>query len=141
MAKVLLMSLGSRGDMEPFLAKAEELQAQGDTVALCMPAQFESLAREVSDLWHPQDISFLELLESPDVQNITGQIGSPLSRLRTMLRLMRKTKGIQPQLIVPHIADQFFWARRIVASGLGPAGFPIKALTKERLQRALENLL
>ena len=77
MAKVLLMSLGSRGDMEPFLAKAEELQAQGDTVALCMPAQFESLAREVSDLWHPQDISFLELLESPDVQNITGQIGLP----------------------------------------------------------------
>ena len=99
MARVLLMSLGSRGDMEPFLAKAEELQAQGDTVALCMPAQFESLAREVSDLWHPQDISFLELLESPDVQNITGQIGSPLSRLRTMLRLMRETKGIQQQLI------------------------------------------
>ena len=44
-----------------------------------------------------------------------------------------------PQPIV--LADQFFWARRIVASGLGPEGFPIKALTKERLQRALENLL
>ena len=46
-----------------------------------------------------------------------------------------------PQLIVPHIADQFFWARCIVASGLGPAGFPIKALTEERLQHALEELL
>ena len=96
------MSLGSRGDMEPFLAKAEELKAQGDTVALCMPAQFESLAREVSDLWHPQDNARLAWncwRSTTDVQNITGQIGSPSPRLRTMLRLMRETKGIQQQLI------------------------------------------
>ena len=41
----------------------------------------------------------LDLIESPEVQKITGQIGSPLSRIRTILRLMRSTKGIQQQLI------------------------------------------
>ena len=51
----------------------------------------------------------------------TGGSGTTHSALRFSL----------PQLIVPHIADQFFWARCIVASGLGPTNFPIKALTKE----------
>ena len=85
MAKVLLMSLGSRGDMEPFLAKAEELKAQGDTVALCMPAQFESLAREVSDLWHPQDISFWNCWRAPTSKTSQAKSAPPLPP-RTMLR-------------------------------------------------------
>ena len=99
MAKVMLMSLGSRGDMEPFLAKAEDLLKEDHEVALCMPAQFEGLASEVTATWFAMDKAFLDLIESPDVQKITGQIGSPLSRLRTILRLMRNTKGIQQQLI------------------------------------------
>jgi len=41
MAKILLMSLGSRGDMGPFLALGEELLEQGHEIACCMPAQFE----------------------------------------------------------------------------------------------------
>lgn len=99
MAKVMLMSLGSRGDMEPFLAKAEELLKEDHEVALCMPAQFEGLASEVAATWFAMDRAFLDLIESPEVQKITGQIGSPLSRLRTILKLMRNTKGIQQQLI------------------------------------------
>lgn len=99
MAKVMLMSLGSRGDMEPILAKAEELLEEGHEVALCMPEQFKGLASEVSATWFGMDRAFLDLIESPEVHKITGQIGSPLSRLRTILRLMRSTKGIQQQLI------------------------------------------
>ena len=48
MAKILLMSLGSRGDMEPFLALGEELIEQGHEIACCMPAQFESSALELT---------------------------------------------------------------------------------------------
>ena len=46
MAKVMLMSLGSRGDMEPFLAKAEILLEEGHEVALCMP--------DNSKAWRPR---------------------------------------------------------------------------------------
>lgn len=49
------MSLGSRGDMEPFLALGEELQAKGDSVAFCLPAQFESLAKQVSPHFYPHE--------------------------------------------------------------------------------------
>lgn len=99
MDKILLMSLGSRGDMEPFLALGAELQEAGHPIAFCMPAQFESLAHEVAPLFYPMDRAFLELVESPDVRAITGQIGSAWSRLRTMMRLLKSTKPLQQQLI------------------------------------------
>jgi sterol 3beta-glucosyltransferase len=97
--KVLLMSLGSRGDMEPFLALGQELLEQGHDVGFCMPFQFESLAREVSTQFFPQDRSFIELIEGPEIRKIMGQVGSGWSRLRTMAGLAKKTKPIQQQLI------------------------------------------
>ncbi len=97
--KVLLMSLGSRGDMEPFLALGQELVEQGMEVGFCMPAQFESMAQEVSPHFFPQDVSFIELIEGPEIRKVMGQVGSGLSRLATMIRLARQTKPIQQQLI------------------------------------------
>ncbi len=93
------MSLGSRGDMEPFLAKGEELIEEGLEVAFCMPAQFENLAKEVSPSFYPMTPDFLALMDNPEVKKITGQIGSGWSRLKTILKLLRSTKHIQQQLI------------------------------------------
>lgn len=44
--------------MEPFLALAAEMQQKGYEIGCCFPAQFESLAREVSDAFFPQDEAF-----------------------------------------------------------------------------------
>ena len=97
--RILLMSIGSRGDMEPFLALGQELLEQGHDVGFCFPEQFEALAREVSPTFYPQDRSLLELIEGPEIRKIMGQVGSGLSRLRTVLGLMGRTKAIQQQLI------------------------------------------
>lgn len=43
----------------------------------------------------------------------------------------------KPQVIVPHLLDQFHWARRIERAGLGPAGLPSKHLTARRLADTL----
>ena len=99
MKKNLLISLGSRGDMEPFLALGEELLSAGEEVAFCFPAQFEPLAREVSPNFFPMTPAFVELLNHPDVKRITGQVGSGWKRLRTIFKLLRSTKPIQQQLI------------------------------------------
>ncbi|MCC7072079.1 MAG: glycosyltransferase family 1 protein [Deltaproteobacteria bacterium] len=42
-----------------------------------------------------------------------------------------------PQLVVPHIADQFFFGRQIAAQGLGPPPIPRRRLTATTLERAL----
>jgi len=100
MTRILLMSLGSRGDMEPFLALGQERIKQGDTVAFCMPVQFESLAKEVSPLFYGQDPRLIEIITSPEVKKIMGQVGSIISRIFAALRLKNKIKPVQEQLIL-----------------------------------------
>ena len=39
-----------------------------------------------------------------------------------------------PQLIIPHIADQYLWNRLIHNSGHGPLGFPIKSFNTSNLK-------
>ncbi len=43
-----------------------------------------------------------------------------------------------PSVIIPHIADQFFWGQRVAALGLGPDPLPRKQLTVERLAEAIQ---
>lgn len=45
-----------------------------------------------------------------------------------------------PQLAVPHIADQPYWARRIHEEHLGPAPLPLNRLTADRLIERLRAL-
>lgn len=109
------MSLGSRGDMEPFLALGEELLAEGHPVAFCLPAQFESLAKQVSPHFYPMSAEFLELLNDPQVRQLTGQLGSAFSRFKTLLRLMASTRVIQEQLIRDQkAADEDFHSDEII---------------------------
>ena len=99
MAKILLISLGSRGDMEPFLALGEEVLAEGHEIGCCMPAQFEPLVKELTPKFFPQNHSFLELVEGQEISKIMGQVGSGFSRLLILFKLWRKIKPIQEQLI------------------------------------------
>jgi len=115
MEKILLMSIGSRGDMEPFLAKGEELKSMGHQIGFCLPKQFENLAKEVEDTFFPMDPSFVELLESPEVKMIMGQVGSGLVRIRALLKLIKSTKKIQQQLIIDqHEAVKSFQPAKII---------------------------
>ncbi len=43
-----------------------------------------------------------------------------------------------PQVIIPHIADQFHHAHRLAALGIAPPGIRIKRLTAERLGQAID---
>ena len=115
MTKILLITLGSRGDMEPYLALGEELKEEGHEVGFCMPEQFRALATEVSENFFPMTHEYLDLINEPDVKKITGQIGSGWSRVRTLFKLLRETKSIQEQLIRDQrAADAHFKPDRII---------------------------
>jgi vancomycin aglycone glucosyltransferase len=38
-----------------------------------------------------------------------------------------------PQVIVPHVLDQFYWGRRVELLGIGPRALPVEALSHEAL--------
>ncbi len=45
-----------------------------------------------------------------------------------------------PQLVVPHLLDQFYWARRVTLLGLGPPPIPRLRLDRDALCQALRSL-
>jgi len=46
-----------------------------------------------------------------------------------------------PQMIVPLLLDQFYWANRIKELGLGPEGVKIKHISKKQLERKVIDLV
>lgn len=46
-----------------------------------------------------------------------------------------------PHLVIPHIADQFFWGQRVYQLGVGPPAIRRTQLTARRLAAALEELV
>ncbi len=63
--KIILTSIGSRGDMEPFLAIAELLKSQGHQVVCMFPEQFRSLAEDSGLEFESLGTKFIEMLDSP----------------------------------------------------------------------------
>ena len=47
----------------------------------------------------------------------------------------------RPQLVVPHIFDQYYWDHVVQRTGLGPRGIPSGQLDAERLARGIRALL
>ncbi len=43
----------------------------------------------------------------------------------------------RPQVVVPHLLDQHYWAHRVVQTGVGPRTFPVGQLSAARLASAL----
>ncbi|MEL6393506.1 MAG: glycosyltransferase [Bacteroidota bacterium] len=97
--KFLLLSIGTRGDMEPLLAIGDILQQAGHEVRCVMPAQFEELVADTDLEFRPLDRAFLELLDTAEGQAIMGQKGGWWSRIRQYIRLARQSIKLQNKLI------------------------------------------
>ncbi len=63
--KIIVTSVGTRGDMEPFLAIGEILKEKGHTVICLFPEQFRNLAEDTGLQFASLGTEFIELLDSP----------------------------------------------------------------------------
>ena len=97
--KALFLSIGSRGDMEPFLALAVLFRKRGWEVHCGMPAQFESLASDQNLPFTPFDPRFIDLIDGKEGRDIMGQKGSIPKRLLTYIKLARKSFSLQGPMI------------------------------------------
>jgi vancomycin aglycone glucosyltransferase len=46
-----------------------------------------------------------------------------------------------PQIVVPHLLDQFYWARRVELLGLGPTSLPLKQVSDDALATRMAAVL
>ncbi len=105
--RVVLASVGSRGDVQPMLALAQTLRARGHTVLIAAPPNFAEWAGALGFEFAPlsEDIQAF-LAENSDIMT-----GRPLKMLRVINIYFRKQIPLQAQQLVPICrgADVIVW--------------------------------
>jgi len=122
---ILLCSIGTRGDIEPFIAIGALLQKQNHRVVYCFPQQFSAiLPNEASS--YPLSPKVVELIHSEAGNRVMGR-ASLLDKGKALWQLYREgqkvnreltvalfsaSQKVKPDLIVHHpkCAFPFLWA-------------------------------
>lgn len=86
MAQITILTLGSRGDVQPYVALGQGLQAAGHRVALATADQFAELTTQAGLEHRPISAEFLELANSQ--QGKQALAGKGMSRLNLMKQVM-----------------------------------------------------
>ncbi|UYN99861.1 MAG: glycosyltransferase family 1 protein [Devosia sp.] len=73
--RVSIHTLGTRGDVQPYLALAREMRSRGHEVMLVAPAQFADMAAAEQIGFAPLPAEFLETLESSEAKSVIGGSG------------------------------------------------------------------
>lgn len=97
--KFLLISIGTRGDMEPFLAIAEILKSEGHEVCCVFPEQFAGLADDSKVQFASLGREFIELLDGPAGRLVMGGSGTFWQKLKAYKTLVQKQKPIQKDML------------------------------------------
>ncbi len=120
--KVLLISVGTRGDIEPFLAIAEILSKQGINISCCFPEQFRQITEDSGFKFIGLTPQYLQMLESKEGLIAMGGKGNLLQKIKAYYKLYKRAgivnqimskeqkkliSEIQPDRIVYHIKANY----------------------------------
>ena len=88
--KALLISMGTRGDIEPFLAVAEVLSQKDWEIVCLFPEQFRGDVEELGYNFYGFSADFLKLIDGADAKRILGGERSLMRRVKSWFTLARK---------------------------------------------------
>lgn len=97
--KVLLMSIGTRGDCEPFLGVGGLLRERGVDVVCAFPEQYRALAEDAGFAFRSLGAAFLDLLDSEAGRLAMGSGKGGLEKLRATLAVSRRAIPIQEDMV------------------------------------------
>jgi len=98
--KILLISIGTRGDMEPFLAIGEILKEKGHQVICSFPEQFRDLVEDPAVEFASLGTKYIEMLESSLGKDAMGGSGTGLKKFLANIKLARNQTQINKELII-----------------------------------------
>lgn len=98
--KIVLFSIGTRGDIEPFLALGSLLSSQGHDITCAFPEQFRPLAEKSHLKFASLGSKFLDMLDSEEGKIAMGGSNSGFRKLLAYIRLSRNQTEIQKELIL-----------------------------------------
>jgi UDP:flavonoid glycosyltransferase YjiC (YdhE family) len=86
---ILILTLGSRGDVQPYIALGKGLQAARHTVTLASLQTFEGMVAEHHLAFRPLRGEFLALLQTPEGKAAMIGKGNPLALMRKVTPMLR----------------------------------------------------
>jgi len=97
--RIVLISIGTRGDMEPFLAIAEILKGKGHQVICAFPEQFRGLVDDSDMEFASLGARFIEMLDSDVGKTALGGNVSGLKKLIAYARLAKDSEAANKELV------------------------------------------
>ncbi len=128
--RCLLLTLGSRGDVQPFVALGLALAARGHTVTVSTSRSFEALIQGHGLAMAPLTIDIQALLEQPDMRAAMTSLRGWLAAFRASRDLMQRqldeigeiARAAAPEVIVHHPkALTAPWLARVLGAVAIPA--------------------
>ena len=97
--RIKILSAGTRGDVQPYLALGLALQQAGHTVTLAASDRFEAWIRETGLGFASVRFDFQEYGQSPEVQQAMGTASkNPLGILANLPKFVRRTRSLYTRM-------------------------------------------
>jgi sterol 3beta-glucosyltransferase len=148
--KALLISMGTRGDIEPFLAVGEILRERGWEVVCLFPEQFRDMTEGMGFRFHGFSAEFLKLIDGSDAKQLLGGEGGSFSRLRNWsslarkgMKLARESVDIQHRVQIDEAPDRVIYhpkCNTAIIWGMANPGRAIMLSTIPGLAHAVDDL-
>lgn len=108
--KILILTIGSRGDVQPYVALGRGIQQRGHAVTLCTGELFQDMVTAHGLPFAPMDDEMIRLTDSPEGRQMVEGGGNPLKAInmvKPMIRHMmadiwQAAQSAQPDLIIYH---------------------------------------
>jgi len=97
--KIVLVSIGTRGDMEPLLAIGEILREKGERVICAFPEQFRDLAEDANMEFASLGTRFVELLDSDVGKAALGGSGAGFKKFLATMKLAQVQTKANKEMI------------------------------------------
>jgi sterol 3beta-glucosyltransferase len=97
--KVLVISFGSLGDVQPYVALGKGLKKAGHEVTVCTAAQFEDFVREQGLDYGYMTGELLELLDTDAGKDALEDTVGLFGTIKTMIKLVRRTNPLNNQMM------------------------------------------
>jgi len=108
--RILILTFGSRGDVQPYVALGAELRSRGHEVTLSTGRGFEAMIEAGGLAAAPLSADIRELLQTPEIQSALHSFAGKVRAWRASRAMMRRqlddmweiARGFDPDLIVYH---------------------------------------
>ncbi|MEO1448158.1 MAG: glycosyltransferase [Bacteroidota bacterium] len=97
--KIIVTSVGTRGDMEPLLAVGDIMRKKGHEVICLFPEQFRRLAEDSGFKFASLGSAYIEMLESPEGQIAMGGGSFGFRKMGAYIKLIKRQGPVNKQMI------------------------------------------